>query len=51
MRRVVDLLKLLHRDVGIALCRGEAGVPQQLLDAAHVRPSAQQVRGERVAQR
>src|SRR3954451_1560417 len=36
VRGVVDLLELLPADVGVALGGGQAGVAQQLLDAAHV---------------
>ena len=38
------------REMGVDLGRRQAGVAEQLLDRAQIRPSFQQVRGEGVAQ-
>src|SRR5262249_42996380 len=43
MRSVVDALQLLPADVRVALSGGEAGVAQELLDAAHIGTGSQKV--------
>src|SRR5919108_6448478 len=48
MRVEVQLATTAIGYVGVELGRGEIGVPQQLLDAAQVRASLEQVRRERV---
>ena len=46
----VDLAQAVLGDPGVDLGGGQAGVAEQLLDAADVGPAGQQVGGERVAQ-
>ena len=47
---VVDVHEVVEGDVGVALRRREAGVPEQFLYGAQVRAAFQHVRGEGVAQ-
>src|SRR5688572_291857 len=51
VRLVVLLLQVLNADVGVLLGRRKAFVPEQLLDAAQIRATLQQVRCKAVAQR
>ena len=43
--------QLLQVDVGVFLGRGQAGVPEELLDGAQVGAAAEEVRGEGMAER
>src|SRR5690349_15856031 len=47
----IHLTQPLHRDQRVDLGRRDRGVAEQLLHDAHVRPSVEQVGGERVPQR
>ena len=51
MRLIVDTHEPFQADLGIALCCGEALVPEQLLNAAQVRPGIQKMGGEGMPQR
>src|SRR5208283_1171059 len=50
VRPPVDLLQLLHAHVGVHLGSGQAGVAEQLLHGADVRPTVEQMRGEGMAE-
>ena len=48
---LVDLFQSLYTDMGINLSGGQAGMSQELLYDANIRPPVQNVRGERVPKR
>lgn len=51
MRPIVDLDQFFHRDLGVDLGGGEAGVAEEFLDVAEVGTASQQVRSERMSKR
>ena len=51
MGGAIDRIQALGVDVGIALRRRQAGMPQQLLDGPQIAAGAQQMGGEGVAKR
>jgi hypothetical protein len=48
MGGVIGRPQLGRDDVGVALCRRDAGMSQQLLDAPQIRPAQKQMGGESV---
>jgi len=50
MRLIVGLLEPIGRHVGVNLCRREAGMPEEGLQAAEVRAVVEQMSGEAVTE-